>query len=114
MLTRRNSSDSAIGWISTVDSLLLGFGLMLVLALHSAMTRQRLQVDANRTAAQLAEEKKAVEDLQGKDKARQEAIEALESKRKETEAQLKKCRADVKAADQQPVSYTHLTLPTKA
>ena len=38
MFRRRNSSDAAIGWISTVDSLLLGFGLMLVLALHSAMT----------------------------------------------------------------------------
>jgi len=56
MFRRRNSSDAAIGWISTVDSLLLGFGLMLVVALHSAMTRSDQQAVADQTAKQLEKE----------------------------------------------------------
>jgi hypothetical protein len=63
MFRRRHSSDAAIGWISTVDSLLLGFGLMLVLALHSAMTRRDQQAAADRTAKQLEAERLVVADL---------------------------------------------------
>jgi hypothetical protein len=57
MLHRRNASDAAVGWISTVDSLLLGFGLMLILALHSAMTRGDQKAAAERIAKQLEAER---------------------------------------------------------
>ena len=73
MFTRRNQSDSAIGWISTVDSLLLGFGLMLVLALHSAMTRQKAQ-------AELGARDKELQDVQAQEKENQKRIGELEGK----------------------------------
>ena len=66
MFHRRNSSDNAIGWISTVDSLLLGFGLMLVLALHSAMTRGDQQAVVDQTTKQLEAERLVIADLDKK------------------------------------------------
>lgn len=66
MFHRRNSSDNAIGWISTVDSLLLGFGLMLVLALHSAMTRGDQQAVVDQTSKQLEAERLVIADLDRK------------------------------------------------
>ena len=78
MFHRRNSSDAAIGWISTVDSLLLGFGLMLVLALHSAMTRGDQQAVADRTAKQLEAETEARERFEKENQEWQQTIEGLE------------------------------------
>ena len=63
MFHRRNSSDNAIGWISTVDSLLLGFGLMLVLALHSAMTLRDGKGTDVRMVQSLEQREKTLEKL---------------------------------------------------
>jgi hypothetical protein len=79
MLYRRHTSDVAIGWISTVDSLLLGFGLMVVLSLHMAMTRRDVQAIADRTAKSLEHAKQALSDLQLKERESQEQIAALKT-----------------------------------
>jgi hypothetical protein len=63
MFHQRKSSDAAIGWISMVDSLLLGFGLMVVLALHSAMTRRDVPAIADSTAKELESERRAIAGL---------------------------------------------------
>jgi hypothetical protein len=78
MFHRRNASDAAIGWISTVDSLLLGFGLMLVLALHSAMTRSNVQVVADQAAKQLEVEAEARKRLAKENQEWKQKIEGLE------------------------------------
>lgn len=78
MFHRRNSSDAAIGWISTVDSLLLGFGLMLVLALHSAMTRGDQKAAADQTAKQLEAETEARERFEKENQEWQQKIDGLE------------------------------------
>jgi septal ring factor EnvC (AmiA/AmiB activator) len=78
MVHRRNSSDAAIGWISTVDSLLLGFGLMLVLALHSAMTRGDQQAVVDQTAKQLEAETGARERSEKENQEWQRKIDGLE------------------------------------
>lgn len=78
MFHRRNSSDAAIGWISTVDSLLLGFGLMLVLALHSAMTRGDQQAVVDQTAKQLEAETEARGRFEKENQEWQRKIDGLE------------------------------------
>ena len=78
MFHRRNSSDAAIGWISTVDSLLLGFGLMLVLAIHSAMTRGDQKAAADQTAKQLEAETEARERFEKENQEWQQKIDGLE------------------------------------
>lgn len=79
MLYRRHTSDAAIGWISTVDSLLLGFGLMVVLSLHTAMTRRDVQAIADRTAKSLEHAKQTLSALQLKERESQEQIAALKT-----------------------------------
>ena len=79
MLYRRNTSDAAIGWISMVDSLLLGFGLMVVLALHSAMTRRDVQTIADSTAKELKTEKQSLADARMRERSAQQKIEEIQA-----------------------------------
>lgn len=56
MASRSTQTDSAIGWISTSDCLLLGFALMLLFALHAAASKMAL-------ARGLQKERATAEDL---------------------------------------------------
>jgi septal ring factor EnvC (AmiA/AmiB activator) len=88
MLHRRTPPDSAIGWISTVDSLLLGFGLMVAIALHTALTRQDEQASADRTTKALEEKSRDLADLQSKEKQWQSERQDLEATKDKEIAQL--------------------------
>jgi hypothetical protein len=79
MLYRRNTSDAAIGWISTVDSLLLGFGLMVVLSLHTAMKRRDVQAIADRASQALETQTKSLADSRMRERAFQQKIEAIQA-----------------------------------
>jgi hypothetical protein len=66
MFYRRNTTDAAIGWISTVDSLLLGFGLMVVLSLHTAIKQRETQATADRFSEELIVQENTIADAAAK------------------------------------------------
>lgn len=97
MFTRRGTSDSAIGWISTVDSLLLGFGLMVVLALHSAMTQQNAQVAAKADKKELGEAKEDLKALQYQMLQGKKQVDVMKELLAESDMNLMKLTADLMA-----------------
>lgn len=96
MFPRRGTSDSAVGWISTVDSLLLGFGLMVVLALHSAMAQQDLQVAAKADKKELGEAKNDLKALQTQMLQEQKQVDGMNDLLAESNAKVKSLTDDLK------------------
>jgi hypothetical protein len=95
MFSRRSASDSAIGWISTVDSLLLGFGLMVVLALHSAMTQQNVQVAAKADKKELGEAKNDLKALQNQMLQGKKQVDGMKELLAESDMRVKSLTADL-------------------
>lgn len=95
MFVRRGTSDSAVGWISTVDSLLLGFGLMVVLALHSAMAQQNLQVAAKADKKELGEAKNDLAALQNQIIQEQKQVGGLTKRLAESDTNVERLSADL-------------------